>query len=145
MGAILVKAPRLPTGVDTHTLDPTSYSYIYAKGSKIEDGTVDTWIIEADGTSLLLGTNLTGNLIQLQSIAGSGYVNAHAGLIAGSDNSQRGQLQLHRGSGSNTPGFIRLSDENGVFWYLFVDTTGDLRIHTAAPSGTLGTVVGTQS
>jgi len=31
-------APRLPTGVDTHTLDATSYSYVYAKGSSIDDG-----------------------------------------------------------------------------------------------------------
>lgn len=54
-------------------------------------------------------------------------------------------------SGSTAPGHVALADKSGAVWYLWVDTTGDLRIANAAvqadgaPSDTSGTVVGTQS
>jgi hypothetical protein len=54
-------------------------------------------------------------------------------------------------SGSGAPGCLILSDKAGTAYYLWVDTTGDLRIGSAppeedgTPADTSGTVVGTQS
>lgn len=47
---------------------------------------------------------------------------------------------------TTVPAFIALRQANGNVAYLFVDNTGDLRIHTAAPTAhNQGSVVGTQS
>lgn len=58
-------------------------------------------------------------------------------------------VRINRNSnGTNpTPGFLILHDKGGTDRYLWVDTTGDLRIHTSIPlnADTVGTVVGTQS
>jgi hypothetical protein len=45
------------------------------------------------------------------------------------------------------PGMIELKEADGTPHYLWVDNTGDLRIHTAIPSNpdSDGTIVGTQS
>lgn len=52
-------------------------------------------------------------------------------------------------NGSGAPGCLRMLDRSGTTWYIWVDTTGDLRIGTTAPiqsiGDTGGTVVGTQS
>lgn len=55
-------------------------------------------------------------------------------------------------SGSGAAGSLMLTQRGGTAYYLWVDATGDLRIHTAPPtennttvSDTAGTVVGTQS
>jgi hypothetical protein len=49
--------------------------------------------------------------------------------------------------GSEKPAIITLYDHAGVPHYLWVDNTGDLRIHTSKPSNedSDGTVVGAQS
>jgi hypothetical protein len=57
---------------------------------------------------------------------------------------------LGRNSNGSTPsaGFVQLANRSGTNYYLWVDDTGDLRVHTSAPvhgSDTAGTVVGTQS
>lgn len=58
-------------------------------------------------------------------------------------------IRINRNSNATnpTPGFLILHDKGGTDRYLWVDTTGDLRIHTSIPlnSDTVGTVVGTQS
>lgn len=45
------------------------------------------------------------------------------------------------------PGMIEMKEADGTPHYLWVDNTGDLRIHTAIPSNpdADGTIVGTQS
>ena len=45
------------------------------------------------------------------------------------------------------PGMIELKEADGTPHYLWVDSTGDLRIHTAIPTDAEadGTIVGTQS
>jgi hypothetical protein len=58
-------------------------------------------------------------------------------------------IRINRNSNATnpTPGFLILHDKGGTDRYLWVDTTGDLRIHTSIPlnADTVGTVVGTQS
>jgi hypothetical protein len=51
-----------------------------------------------------------------------------------------------KGSGAN-PGFLKLLTAANVEYWLWVDSTGDLRIHTAEPADpdADGTIVGTQS
>ncbi|MHA1949986.1 MAG: hypothetical protein ACW987_08945 [Candidatus Thorarchaeota archaeon] len=45
------------------------------------------------------------------------------------------------------PGMLRLVNQSGVGYWLWVDNVGDLRIHTALPTDpdANGTVVGTQT
>jgi len=49
--------------------------------------------------------------------------------------------------GKYQPGMIELKEADGTPHYLWVDSTGDLRIHTAIPTDpeANGTIVGTQS
>lgn len=72
--------------------------------------------------------------------------------IVGNGNSTDHSPRLHveRQSGGGTaPGSIALEAKNGTVYYLWVDTTGDLRVGTTEPNitngDTVGTVVGTQS
>lgn len=55
-------------------------------------------------------------------------------------------LEVYDG-GSEKPGLLTLFDHTGTPWYLWVDNTGDLRIHSAKPTDedVDGTVVGTQT
>lgn len=47
---------------------------------------------------------------------------------------------------TSSPSYLKLVDKAGTAYYLFVDSTGDLKIGTAIPDGDeTGTVVGTQS
>lgn len=60
------------------------------------------------------------------------------------------RLHVERQSGGGTaPGSIALEAKNGTVYFLWVDTTGDLRVGTTEPNitngDTVGTVVGTQS
>lgn len=54
-------------------------------------------------------------------------------------------------SGNGAPGMLALQDKANVLYYIWVDSTGDLRIGTAppeedgTPADTSGTIVGTQS
>jgi len=50
-------------------------------------------------------------------------------------------------TGGSQPGMIELKEADGTPHYLWVDNTGDLRIHTAIPVDTNadGVVVGTQA
>lgn len=54
-----------------------------------------------------------------------------------------------KASATTAPGVIALQDRNGSTYYLWVDTTGDLRVGTTEPTptngDTVGTVVGTQT
>ena len=59
-----------------------------------------------------------------------------------------GRSLTHNGAA----GTIQLYNQSGTAYYLWVDATGTLRLHTAAPtedgstvSDTAGTIVGTQS
>lgn len=57
-------------------------------------------------------------------------------------------IVIQRNSNATSkPGSLALTDKNGSVWYLWVDTTGDLRIGTGRPENndTTGTVVGSQS
>jgi hypothetical protein len=59
-------------------------------------------------------------------------------------------IVLPRNNNATTPaaGFVQLQNRSGTTYYLWVDDTGDLRLHTSAPvdgADTAGTVVGTQS
>ena len=60
------------------------------------------------------------------------------------------QFRIGRNDNASTTsaGSMRFTDRGGTDYYLWVDDTGVLRIHTSAPTGTddtAGTVVGTQS
>lgn len=52
-------------------------------------------------------------------------------------------------SGTGAPGIIEFVDKTGISWFLWVDTTGDLRIGNSPPAESFtdiaGTVVGTQT
>ena len=75
-------------------------------------------------------------------------VNHELGKIKSGDGVNRGVLELDRGSSVTAgAGYIKLVPVDGITpRYLFIDDTGDLRIHTAAPTGdTNGTIVGTQT
>lgn len=50
-------------------------------------------------------------------------------------------------TGGYQPGMIELKEADGTPHYLWVDSTGDLRIHTSIPTApdADGTIVGTQS
>ena len=65
--------------------------------------------------------------------------------IAVSGSAEAGHIDLKCGSSSNKPSYIQLQDNLGGAWYFFVDTTGDLRVDDVIPSGSQGTIVGTQS
>lgn len=59
-------------------------------------------------------------------------------------------VQVERNSNGTTPtpGCLSVMDKNGTVYWIWVDTTGDLRINaTTQPGGTdtIGTVVGTQT
>ena len=73
-------------------------------------------------------------------------VAANAVVIGDADDTAANSISLFDG-GTNKPGQIVLYDHTGSAHYLWVDNTGDLRIHTSAPSDEDmdGTVVGSQS
>jgi hypothetical protein len=52
-------------------------------------------------------------------------------------------------SGNGAPGYLGLEAKDGTYYYLWVDSTGDLRVGTTIPTETAGdtggTIVGTQS
>lgn len=63
-------------------------------------------------------------------------------------NPLRGQIKAwHDGGATTKPGLLVLNDKSGNDWYIWVDTSGVLRIKTTDPgnSDTTGTVVGTQT
>ena len=68
-------------------------------------------------------------------------------------NSARGpEVKIGRNTSNNAaPGHLNLVDKNGTEWFIWVDTTGDVRIGNAPPQAdnsvtdTAGTVVGTQT
>jgi hypothetical protein len=73
-----------------------------------------------------------------------------ARLVAGTNSSAAGRLEAiaYTVASSERPGSIRLQEYDGSNKYLWVDATGDFRIHTSTPTSTgdtNGTVVGTQS
>lgn len=84
-------------------------------------GTPDT-VFKVDNS----GNTYVGRL----EVSGKGYL-----YIKGDDDS------------ANNPGCLVLYDHTGTPYYLWVDSTGDLRIHTSAPTSESsdGTIVGTQS
>lgn len=72
--------------------------------------------------------------------------------IVGNANSTDHCPKLHverQSGGSTAPGCVALEAKNGTVYYLWVDTTGDLRVGTTEPKVTVGdtggTVVGTQT
>jgi len=66
--------------------------------------------------------------------------------IAVSGSAEAGHIDLKCGTGSNKPSYISLQAPTGETRYLFIDSTGDLRIHTAVPTADSdGAIVGTQS
>jgi len=69
--------------------------------------------------------------------------------LVGFDNGSSGGRYISLGENTNAtgePGYIRFYDENGADWFLWVDTSGNLTIHSSRPSnGTAGTHVGTQT
>lgn len=73
-------------------------------------------------------------------------VAANAVVVGDASDTAANTLSLFDG-GTNKPGQIVLYDHTGSAHYLWVDNTGDLRIHTSAPSDEDmdGTVVGSQS
>lgn len=81
-------------------------------------------------------------------ILGLGSNNLY-GWQLGEQADHRGTLYLRRRSTSSVmPGTLIMDAQNGTPYYLWVDTTGDLRIHTADPQNSdtsVGTVVGTQT
>ena len=73
-----------------------------------------------------------------------------ARLVAGTNSSAAGRLEAiaYTVASSERPGSIRLQEYDGTDNFLWVDDTGDFRIHTSTPavaSDTSGTVVGIQS
>lgn len=81
--------------------------------------------------------------------SGSGAVLTVYGGAAGAGGTGASVLITHNTSGSGAAGTLVLYSLAGTAYYLWVDSTGDLRIHTAPPNesggDTSGTVVGAQS
>lgn len=73
-------------------------------------------------------------------------VNANNLEVGDASDSAANSLEIFDG-GSEKPGRLVLYDHTGTDWHLWVDNSGDLRIHTGAPSDedSDGTIVGTQS
>jgi hypothetical protein len=71
-------------------------------------------------------------------------------LIIGNPNppgtNMQNHLTIYDGKGQDKCAYLTLYDEGGVAWYLYVNTTGDVRINNAAPStcATDGEAVGSQ-
>ena len=66
--------------------------------------------------------------------------------VAVSGSAEAGHIDLKCGIDSNKPSYISLQAATGETRYLFIDSSGDLRIHNAVPTADgNGTVVGTQS
>lgn len=105
----------------------------------------NSWALVAGGTNLITLERSNANTAAPKITVASGAYGNAAG--------QTGPIfKIGRStSGSTAPGSLELVDKDGVSWYLWADTTGDLRIANApvqadgTPSDTSGTVVGTQS
>jgi hypothetical protein len=113
-----------------------------------------TWMQQLDAGATIdvavpLVFKLSGNS-QVEIFANSDRSNA---LKASAfDNGANGgcSITLERNSHSTTPAaaFILMEDKSGTDYFLWVDDSGVLRIHTAVPTNandTAGTVVGTQT
>lgn len=101
----------------------------------ISNSTVDTAAVNAGD-----GNVQCGGLTQTNKARGTGATSGNYVTIG------------RNSSGNGAPGFLRMTDKADVDWWLWVDTTGDLRISSGGapqedgtPSDTSGTIVGTQS
>jgi hypothetical protein len=68
--------------------------------------------------------------------------------IGASTDTTFNQVHIFDGTTASGPSTVVLYDENGTARYLWVDNTGDVRVHTAHPgtdSTSTGTIVGTQA
>ena len=82
-------------------------------------------------------------------VSGTGITVLNGAITVGNLASPGKQYVYIRGDddSDDDPGCLVLYDHAGTAYYLWVDNTGDLRIHTAAPGDedADGTIVGTQS
>lgn len=114
-----------------------SISFASDTNTGIARTAADTGVLAAGGAAMLQWEDAGGGLAR---VTVKGYTGAASP-----------GLRVERGtsSGFEAPGSLQLTDKDGVLYYLWVDTTGDLRISTTAVTGvtgdTIGTVVGTQA
>lgn len=104
-----------------------------------------------NGGGLLVNNQGTGDLLDLQDGGNSVLKATDGGNLEVGDLTVAGNTPMLVVKGDddsdNDPGVIVLYDHTGTANYLWVDNTGDLRIHTSAPTNEAsdGTVVGAQT
>ena len=126
----------------------------------ISDTNNVTGVVGLTATTVTANTSMTMNLISMPASvldiddsSGNEYLSITAsgdtaGIVAGDDADFKGLVRVNRKTTTaNEAGVLYFEDEDGVSWFLWVDTTGDLRISTTDPgtNDLAGTVVGSQS
>lgn len=117
---------------DNYTLTLTATGNVYV-------GRVHEYV---SATKLLVAIDVGGMASALNHI----HVSANRLDVGDAADTVQNVLHIFDG-GTQKPGIITLYDHAGVPHYIWVDNTGDLRIHTALPADedADGTIVGTQS
>ena len=123
-------------GVIDLQVNSTTVAQVSGSGVDLADsvpvrlGTGNDATIQFDGTQLVISPLSAGGDVH----------------VGDSSDTSGNQVHIFDG-GADDPGLLVLYDAGGSAHYLWVDTTGDLRVHTAAPTDedADGTVVGSQS
>lgn len=129
-----------PNGGGVHFADGSASEPSVAFASDTNTG---LYRVSADIVAVAAGG---AAVMKYENASGSYYV-----TMSGQSSGNNGPtLTIERTSASTgAPGILSLYDKSGTRYYLWVDSTGDLRVGTTAPSvlggDTGGTVVGTQS
>jgi len=75
-----------------------------------------------------------GTLATAEAITTESTATARTGLTSGVAGEVRGVLELHNGTSTNTPGYIKITAGDGTVWYLWATAAGAWRFHTSAPT-----------
>lgn len=86
--------------------------------------------------TLNVADNLTtgGTIAAGEAITTEATVTARTGLTSGVAATVRGILELHNGTSTNTPGYLKVTAGDGTVWYLWATAAGAWRFHTSAPT-----------
>lgn len=159
VGATITGGGTLATGGYTLTVPATGTAALL--------GTLNTFVkkqtIAPDSNALALQVDMPSGLVNNAAL----YITRNAGaaveisalssgynylyLYAGDTGTGVGQfVQIGRNNNASTPaaGHVAMEDKGATYYYVWPDDSGNLRIHTSAPTNggdTAGTVVGAQS
>lgn len=75
-----------------------------------------------------------GTITAAEAITTETTLTARTGLTSGVAAAVRGVLELHNGTSTNTPGYIKITAGDGTVWYLWASAAGAWRFHTSAPT-----------